>query len=212
MLRVFKRATKRKVFGIGRNKTGTTSLREALREMGMRVAPQAPAEKLVGDWAKRDFRKLIQLCHSYDVFQDVPFSLPYTFEILDHEFPNSKFILTVRESADVWFDSLVRFHSKLFGDGNLPTWKDLERATYLYRGFMAEAHRQIYAADQFGLYNRERYIEHYESHNATVRDYFRYRPNDLLILNVSDPDSMARLCSFLDVPFTNQSFPWVNKT
>ena len=87
-----------KVFCVGRNKTGTTSINRALRDLGYRVAPQEPAEWLTEKWSKRDFRDLSRFCLRYDVFQDVPFSYPFTFQEMDQRFPNAKFILTVRDS------------------------------------------------------------------------------------------------------------------
>ncbi len=89
---------KQKIFCIGRNKTGTTSLHAALIEMGIVVGRQRHAELMIGDWSKRDFRRLISFCRTAQAFQDIPFSLPYTFQALDMAFPRSKFILTVRES------------------------------------------------------------------------------------------------------------------
>jgi hypothetical protein len=49
-------------------------------------------------------------------------------------------------------------------------------------------------------------------HNASVKEYFRHRPNDLLVLNISDPNSIALLCDFLKIPQTLEEFPWENKT
>ncbi|MEW6132914.1 MAG: sulfotransferase [Pseudomonadota bacterium] len=106
----------KKIFCIGRNKTGTTSLAAALRELGVRVGNQKPAELLLKDWAVRDFRRLVAYCHTAQAFQDIPFSLPYTFQAMDMHFPESKFILTVRDSADQWYHSLVKFHKKIWGE------------------------------------------------------------------------------------------------
>ena len=98
-----------KVFCVGANKTGTTSIGEFLKETGYRVAPQIPAERFINTWAIRDFRLLFQFCRKYEAFQDIPFSLDYTFQFLDFNFPNSKFILTIRSSAEEWLESYRRF-------------------------------------------------------------------------------------------------------
>jgi len=116
---------KPKIFGIGNNKTGTTSLKAAMGELGFIVGHQRPAEKLMEDWAKRDFSPIISYCKSGQFFQDVPFSKPYTYVVLDHEFPGSKFILTVRGSPEQWYNSLTEFHAKLWGkNGRIPTKED----------------------------------------------------------------------------------------
>ena len=85
-----------KVFCIGQNKTGTTSVEAVLKQLGYKMGNQAKAELLIHDWAKRDFKEIVKFCRSADAFQDIPFSNDFTYEILDYAFPDSKFILTVR--------------------------------------------------------------------------------------------------------------------
>ena len=58
--------SRRKLFCIGFNKTGTTSLAAALFSFGLRVGDQAQAELLLDDWARRDFRRIIAYCRSAD--------------------------------------------------------------------------------------------------------------------------------------------------
>lgn len=118
-----------KVFGIGRNKTGTTSLKMAMMQLGYVVRNQRTAELFLDDWAERDFRRLINYCKTAQFFQDVPFSLPCTYKALDEHFKGSKFILPVRNSPEEWYESLVRVHSKLWGkNGRVPTKEDLQNA------------------------------------------------------------------------------------
>lgn len=74
-----------------------------MKELGYDVGNQRVAELLVYDYAIRDFQKIVEYCNSADFFQDTPFSKPYTYVILDHEFPGSKFILTIRDSAEQWY-------------------------------------------------------------------------------------------------------------
>ena len=207
-----KSAGKPKVFCIGRNKTGTTSIAKALKELDFIVAEQRPAELLIHDWARRDFRRIIHFCHTAQAFQDGPFSLPYTFQALDMRFPGSKFILTVRDSPEQWYQSVIRFHAKLFGHGNTPTCDDLKKAQYCYAGYMYENIRAIYPTPDDDIYNKEMLIHHYEAHNQSVIEYFRHRPNDLLVLNISQEGAYQRFCEFLDKPCLRQSFPWENKT
>ena len=117
---------KPKIFGIGRNKTGTSSLTAAMQELGYIVGRQKEAELLFDDWIKRDFRKLIKYCHTAQFFQDIPFSLPYTYIIMDHAFKGSKFILTIRDNPEKWYNSITKFHAKIYGkNGQIPTKEDL---------------------------------------------------------------------------------------
>lgn len=204
---------KPKIFGIGNNKTGTTSLKKAMLDLGYSVGNQRAAEKMMEQWAKRDFRKLIRYCHTAQFFQDVPFSKPYTYVVLDHEFPGSKFILTVRDSPEQWYNSLTKFHAKLWGvEGRIPTKEDLINATYVYKGWPWDLNRWNYATPENDPYNMEVLMEKYVSYNDNVVEYFRHRPNDLLILNVAEKGSHRKLCDFLDKPCTRNDFPWENKT
>ena len=94
-----------KIFCVGRNKTGTTSLEQALRGFNYRLGNQRQGELLLDDWARRDFRRIAQLAASADAFQDTPFSLPFTYQTLDAAFPGSKLILTLRSSPQDWYES-----------------------------------------------------------------------------------------------------------
>jgi hypothetical protein len=201
-----------KIFCIGRNKTGTTSLKIALKGLGFRVGNQTQAELLIDDWAKRDFRRIVRYCRTADAFQDIPFSLDYTFQAVDQAFPRSKFILTVRDSSDQWFESLINFHSALFGNGRQPTANDLKRATYQGPGWMWKSHQLIYGCDETTLYHKQTYTRHYEKHNDGILDYFRHRPKDLLVFNLSEPDAMPRLCEFLDQRWNGAKMPHLNKS
>lgn len=200
----------RKVFCIGANKTGTTSVENVFRRLGLTVGNQGQAEMLIHDWAKQDYRRIIRYCHSAEAFQDVPFSLHGTFQVMDETFPGSKFILTVRNNADEWFGSLVRFHSKIVGKGRIPTADDLRQFSYRYPGFVLDVLRLSYGADDSKLYDRRMYVEYYEKHNDKIIAYFKDRPDDLLVLNVEESDAMERLLRFLGYPYTGQKMPHLN--
>jgi tetratricopeptide (TPR) repeat protein len=202
----------RKVFCIGRNKTGTTSLAEALVSLGLKVGLQARGEVLSRDLAQRDFKRIFELCRTADAFQDVPFSRTETFRALDAQFPGSKFILTVRDSAEQWYESLISFHTKIVNKGRLPTADDLKAFNYRYPGFLWEAAKANYGIDETSLYDRTIYIAHYENHNRQVVDHFKDRPGDLLVLNVAEAKAMSALCAFLGVEHDGRPMPHRNKT
>jgi hypothetical protein len=202
-----------KVFCIGRNKTGTTSLGAALRSLGYRVGDQRPAELLMEDWGRRDFRRLIRYCHTADAFQDVPFSHDYTFQALDAAFPGSRFILSVRGSTDEWYASRVRFDTKRLGAAGRVTVEDLRNDPYVYKGWSWRNRELVYGADALASMEDEQIPkQHYERHNWRVQDYFRHRPSDLLVVNVADEDAMQRICEFLGKPWSGQAMPVLNKS
>src|SRR5690554_936986 len=178
---------KPKIFGIGNNKTGTTSLKKAMLDLGYSVGNQRTAEKMMEQWAKRDFRKLIRYCHTAQFFQDVPFSKPYTYVVLDHEFPGSKFILTVRDSPEQWYNSSTKFHAKLWGvEGRIPTKEDLIEASYIYKGWAWEFNVYMNITPENDPYQKDLLVKSYIDYNESVIKYFEHRPEDLLIINLSD--------------------------
>lgn len=203
---------KPKVFCIGFNKSGTTSLRAALKLLGYRIGKQQDAELLLEDWAIRDFNRLIDYCHSADAFQDIPFSLDYTYQALDSAFPGSKFILTIRNSPDIWFQSLLNFHTKRLGKEKLPTPDDHQKDLYVYKGWIWRAHELIYGITEDQLYDEIVYKNCYIRHNETAIDYFKNRHNDFLVLNLSDHGSMNTLCDFLGQEWDGTKMPWHNKS
>lgn len=204
---------KPKIFGIGNNKTGTTSLKKAMLDLGYTVGNQRTAENMIKQWAYRDFKGLVKYCHTAQFFQDVPFSKPYTYVVLDHEFPGSKFILTIRDSPEQWYNSLTKFHARKWGkEGRTPTKEDLQNATYIYKGRPWDSNRWNYTTPESDPYNKDMLIKSYISYNDSVLEYFRHRPEDLLVLNVAEKGAYKKLCMFLGKPYTNEDFPWENKT
>ena len=146
------------------------------------------------------------------VFQDVPFSLPFTFEILDFSFPGAKFILSVRGSADEWYDSLIRFHTHIVGKGRTPNANDLKEFPYRQKGWIWDIQKVLYGIDEETLYDREIYKTHYIVHNETIIDYFRNRPEDLLVIDLSNSQAEGRLGAFLGAPGLRGFLPHLNRS
>ncbi|MBL8002779.1 MAG: hypothetical protein JNL05_12550 [Flavobacteriales bacterium] len=202
-----------KIFCIGRNKTGTTSLQKAFQDLGYVVGDQRAAELLYDEhYFQRDFHPIIDYCRTAQVFQDVPFSCPYLYVALDQAFPGSKFILSVRDSPEQWYDSAVRFHAKLWGTNGLPpTAEQLRNAMYVRKGWAANLFR-IWGTPEEEPYQKDIAIGHYERHNAAVREYFKFRTADLLVLNLAEPGSYQKFIEFLGVVSPFDTFPWENRT
>jgi hypothetical protein len=199
-----------KFFCIGQNKTGTTTLKAAFERLGYFVGNQRTAEKLSRKYFRGDFSSIIEYCKTARVFQDVPFSWPETFKHLDHAFPNAKFILSVRDSAEQCFNSLKNFHTKR--EGHLPTAQDFKDSRYVWKGWQWECFSGIYGGDETDMWNKERFIKHYNQYNESVIDYFKDRPEKLLVINVAQKEDYKRFCEFVGAGFEFDDFPWENKT
>lgn len=203
-----------KTFCIGYNKTGTTSLQATFAALGYVVGDQVEAERIYDtDYFSSEFDSLIQYCRESEFFQDVPFSLPKTFEVVDAAYPGSRFILTVRDSPDQWYESLVRFHSRLVGSTGPPSADQLRAFPYRRPGFVYDSVRRQFGTDDDDLYNAEILKRSYIEHNRRVIDYFSRRPQDLLVLNLADQCAVEIFCDFMKLDRTEFSaFPHENRT
>jgi hypothetical protein len=112
------------------------------------------------------------------------------FEFLDLLYPDSKFILTIRD-LDSWIDSAA----SLTRSANDPIWK-LESRSRLWGSF---------------VFYREKFIEGYHKHHSKVLHHFRNRPNDFLILDLKATEKFEKLCSFLNKPTPSDDYPHLNK-
>jgi Sulfotransferase domain len=195
-----------KTFVVGMNKTGTTTLKIALQEANVLCGPQQQHEALFPDWARRRFDRIVDLCRHYEAFQDVPFSLPFTYQALDQAFPDARFILSVRDSPEQWYESLLRFHRKVLFAGQAPSWELIDAQTYAYPGFVRDFSRAVFRWQDFGLYDKERAMDVYRRHNDSVLEYFDGRADQLLVLNLSEPDSYERFTQLLGLAPTPGGF------
>jgi Sulfotransferase domain len=177
----------RKVFGIGWAKTGTTTLGACWEILGYKH--QGPALDLVYDLKAGRFDRILSVVERSDVFEDWPWILLY--KELDQRYPNSRFILTIRDTDSWWrsYQNMV--------------------ATKTTRPDIGEIRKIIYGFEG-GLQHKQAYIERYERHNAEVMSYFADRPNDLLVLDWEKGDGWAALCQFLGKPIPQLPLPHAN--
>ena len=176
-----------KVFCVGFQKTGTTSLYAALTALGYKTA-SVVGRDLSAEQLRAEAEDLVlQEAARVDAAQDMPW--PLFFEALDRRFPGSKFILTVRASSD-WYASV----EKHFG-----TTPNAMQA-FVYGDD---------AAAPAG--NRDRYVEVYERHNARVTEYFSGREEDFLVMDLAQGDGWAKLCGFLGLEAPDTAFPVKNR-
>jgi hypothetical protein len=213
-----------KIFAIGANKTGTTSLEAVFRLYGFNVPNEQAQGVLLGKQTMLgNYEPLKHLVGQYDAFQDVPFSLGSVYIAADCLFPNSKFILTERD-PEMWFDSFCRFTTKRTGIEDLRsvTPEDVRtKFRYLYPDFMYDGIERQLLSFEGGepvvrwdlIFDRETYIDRYVRRNQEIRKYFHGRPNSLLCIDLSKERDTARICAFLDIParFSIQ-VPHLNRT
>ncbi len=156
-----------RVFCIGFHKTATSSLEDALELLGYRVHGFINVTSKAA--AREGAKKILR---DYNSIRDFPW--PVIFKWLDKEYPNSKFILTVRDEKD-WIESVCGH----FGGKHI------------------EMHKWIYGCgDPIG--NEDKYLEVYNRHNKEVINYFGdRRGEDLLVLNITEGEGWEKICPFL---------------
>ena len=176
-----------KVLGIGLGRTGTRSLYEALLVLGYK-AKHCPEVSLDADGRLHVSPRDIE---QYDAMTDNPVVL--IWKQLDEQYLGSKFILTVRDMAS-WLAS-VENNSRAMARW----WADKPHIPVL--------HRSLFGTETF---DRTKYAEAYRRHESDVREYFRGRDSDLLILDICSGDGWEKLCPFLGKPIPTVPFPKAN--
>ena len=205
---IFKRHRHR-IFCIGLNKTGTTSLGTFLEDVGFEVAKQRKGEALLPDYINRDFNSIIKYCKDSkaDVFQDVPFSLPFTFAHLDNAFPDSRFILTQRNDPEQWYNSILKFHSDVFNNGQRPTYESLVKSKYIYEGWAWELMKDVFIRSKEEMYEKSHFMDVYRNHIREIESYFKNKSHKLISINLTVKDDFQRLCEFLNIQTELTEFP-----
>lgn len=127
---------------------------------------------------------------------------PYYAQI-DRIFPGSKFILTIREKQS-WLRSLKKHWLYEYALNDHDTYP-LDYQSHV-------AITQFLKVAVFGCYNfdevRMSYV--YDLHYKNVLDYFRDRPQDLLVINICAGEGWEKLCPFLNQPPHQEAFPYIH--
>lgn len=188
-----------RIFGIGMHKTATTSLCAALRILRFESGHWGNAH-----WAKAVWTEMKHLGRSVNLerfyaLTDTP--IPQLYGELDNSYPGSKFILTIRDEQE-WLRSVKNHFDSDFNQFSIQWDND---------PFTHKIHNHIYGRKTF---DADTFLAVYRRHNSEVIEYFKDRPNDLLMVNVSGccVDYWTELCKFLNVPIPDCAFPEKNAT
>lgn len=169
-----------KVFIIGFQKTGTTSLELALQRLGYRVyGGDKNLLKFLDTKELHTYIKTTLL--DWDAVQDMPWPLFYK-ELLGL-FPEAYFILTVRDPQS-WIRSVVQYFASIRNP----------------------LHQKIYGvpcAEGF----ESSYLEVYQQHNEEVQVFFGDNPH-FLVMDMKKNFNYETLCGFLNIQeIPREAFP-----
>jgi hypothetical protein len=219
---------KTKIFGLGFNKTGTSTLGRCfdILKLGPTARPQvlhdtfareseaarsvaafaqgvenfSSPKEIFGEFPYRaicdqifDYGNTdiaVAIASRFRSFHDRPWNVGALYQVLDREFPESRFILNWRKS-DNW-------------------WRSVERwLTVSHADDIAKYERYLKHTGSEGL-DKDRFITAYEAHNSEIQAYFRGRDN-LLCLNFEQDPGWGPLCEFLGCPVPEEPFPHENR-
>lgn len=163
-----------KIFGIGLSRTGTKSLHKALQMLGLRSVhmPRSDAE-----------------IDGADAANDI--SIAGAYRQLDLKYPDSKFILTVRE-IEGWLRS-IEYHWRVHRKNRTEFSDKIRMALYGTMAFDAEKLRAAYA-----------------KHVDGVMEYFKDR--EVLVMDIPAGDGWEKLCPFLGQEIPREPFPHLHWT
>jgi len=190
-----------KIFVIGMNKTGTTSLHQAfeiLRIKSLHWAPELHDQQWRSSEATRIQKEMGRRVESedpnplgpwdeYDAYSDI-YPISEHFKTFYVRYPRSKFIYTDRDDQS-WLRS---------------------REKHIQRNLAAKAKGNYHG--NFLTIDREKWLRQKHDHLERAKNFFNSeRKEALLYFNVFRGDGFDSLCSFLGVEKPSQDFPWVNK-
>ena len=185
---------RRKVFGIGLSKTGTTSLASALDILGWQTA-HFPQSDYQCDYRGCGFRPV--RCAERRPRLGL-------FESLYAAYPNALFVCTERP-LESWEASVRGHRIRTRGTDEPP---DLDRIAAV-EGPDSPWTARLPIHD---LIWRQPDLASVHAHwAARVEAFFADKPGKLLRFSVFEGHGWAELCGFLDLPLPEQAFPHANK-
>jgi hypothetical protein len=115
---------------------------------------------------------------------------------LDRAYPGSRFILTVRDKKS-WLESCHKYWRG-------PLLRYLDGPT---GGYIRRINAAVYGVED---YDQIRFSSAYDAHVTGVLEYFRERPDDLLVMRICSGDGWKPLCRFLATAPPGSAFPRLN--
>ena len=174
--------TKKKVFVIGLQRTGTTSLGEALDRSGYSVCGA------VGSWWPEigdNYEQIASiLVEKYDAFQDNPW--PLVYKNMYYRYPDSKFILSTRDSHS-WASSM---------------------RSYFEIGF-SPFEKWFFNSVSINQLSNDQLITFFENHESKVKSFFAKTKSNFLEFKIG-VHGWEELSKFLHFIPPNERFPCVN--
>lgn len=181
------------VFNIEFNRSGTTSLTAALKILGIKTIHYSTDNT---DWfpnneneieyiMEQNYRQNRKLLHG--IHEDIKglsdFSGRNFYKTLYEQYPQSKFILTIR-SFDSWIDSIMTMERK----------------------------QNRFITPEIEEIRKQELTHRYWKYKKEIPEFFKDKPDCYLEMNIVEGDGWEVLCNFLGKEIPNLPFPNFNKT
>jgi hypothetical protein len=210
------------IIAIGLNKTGTSSLNKDLVELGYSLFPEPIGHQfLFPDICRNDYHSTLSSIENprYNLYQDLPTSLPNVYKEIYKYRPDDIYILTIRENEDKFVSSCLKFYEHHFKINDFKMFNHSQKFHYNY-----------YYVDNITLYNlhytffnlwginntdnlEQKLKEVYNKHNNDVIEFFKTKPNsNFIVIDVSKKGELKKLTNWLNIKNDKQDFSWENKS
>lgn len=175
------------------NKTGTSTLKHCFQALGL--TPIASPTTYVREERKqirhflqhKNYVEMLDLAENYKSFEDRPWNMWSMYRRLHERFPDSLFILTVRDTESWWRST--------------EHWITIRKPKVLP---LYQLHLRVQQL------SKESMIASYLRYHAEVESYFE-GTGKLLTMNFEQGDGWDKLCNFLAVSVPQEEFPHANK-
>ncbi len=170
--------TQEKIFIIGLPRTATTSVCLAMLEQGFKTAHNA--------YTQNAFSQA-------EVLADTPIFCDY--QKLDKDFAHSKFIYLTR-SAENWLPSIKQLLQRMY--------VNLQRTDGGFNPHLKRCYNEVFSPLSEKNLNSDAFLlSCYHRHKQGIENYFKDRADDLLTIEVGEPESYEKLLNFLNIDSNN---------
>jgi hypothetical protein len=175
-----------KILNIGFGKSGTLSLTKAFEILGYKSVHCETGEVRLRDVFKNNMKRGARILEGFEEYEFLSdFKGEFFYKELDIQYPNSKFIVTMRD-LEGWLASMEKHVER-----------NQKNPNYKYNFLKVE---------------KEKWAEKREEKFTEIKKYFKDRPEDFLIMDIANGDGWEKLCCFLGKPIPAEAFPHKNKT
>jgi hypothetical protein len=182
-----------RVFCIGMNKTGTSTLNHCFEALKLTpiASPKSydrEVRRQIDNFYKhKSYDAMLDLAERFKSFEDRPWNMWTMYRHVHLRFPDSRFILTVRD-PESWWRSTER-------------WITVTKPEVLAR---YQLHLRVHEPSKDSM------IESYLRYNREVEAYFK-GTDKLLVMDIEKGDGWDKLCGFLSLPVPEREFPHANR-